>query len=356
MRPSDFLTSSYEYSGTFTLAPSRPYGRGSNDTITTPLGPFSIDTGGHQWTSAEAQYLSTFGYSYPEIQDWIKGQTAAQLAQKVTAEVNKMWGGQSTPSKRSGDIDRRQQVLEWSVSVAMRKFELDGRSFIVRLFVGDVPADPTTWYLSPSCAGSFVVLPPQAVPEGPLADVMAYDDISLVQALRNVGQDGQDVQTVVQYLTQKFQWRVQLVRLLVSWFIVLTDRLLRRWMIRSSLQTSTPVLRLRYRQRASRLRVVSTSFRHMGKRRRILRSRWGSRVGIPPLQREDVQCETSSFVCSLDCLVAYLLTQVYFSTVSNISIGDSFGLLVLEIENGTMQVHMEQVIFSFLGPNLRRWR
>ncbi|KAG0650056.1 Polyphenol oxidase 1 [Hyphodiscus hymeniophilus] len=211
MNPNNFLTSSYEYGGTFTIPPSKPYGIGPNDTITTLLGPFSTNTNGDQWTSASSQYLSTFGYSYPEIKDWIKGQTPAQLAQNVTAQVNMMWSGQSTPSKRSITVNGRQQVIEWSVALSIERFQLNGTSFVVRLFVDNVPADPQTWALSQSCVGSFAVLPQHTVPDGPLADVRAYDEISLVQALRNMGHDGQDVPAVVQYLTQNFQWRVQLM-------------------------------------------------------------------------------------------------------------------------------------------------
>jgi tyrosinase len=214
--PSNFLTPSYEYGGTFTLAVSKPMGTGPNDTLTTALGPFSTDTGGDQWTSSASQYLSAFGYSYPEIQDWIKGQTPAQLAQIVTAQVNMLYGGQGTPSKRSVTVDGRKQVIEWSVALTISKYQLNGRSFIVRVFVGDVPADPATWGVSDSCAGSFAVLPSPTVPTGPLPDVKVYDEISLVQALSSVGHDGQDVETVVKYLIDNFQWRVQLVCLPMS--------------------------------------------------------------------------------------------------------------------------------------------
>ena len=230
MNPNNFLTSEIEESGTFSLPPSKPYGPGPNDTVTTPLGPFSTDHSGDEWTSAKSEYLAAFGYSYPEIQDWIKGQTPAQLARNVTAKVNMMWGGQATPSKRSVTVDGLQQVIEWTVKLSIKKFELGGQSFIVRLFVGEIPDDPLTWGLSQNCAGSFAVLPPQTVPEGPLADVTLYDEISLVRALSNVGYDGQDVLSVVQYLTGNLQWRVQLVCLLLSlWNDCLTDWCVDQW-------------------------------------------------------------------------------------------------------------------------------
>lgn len=95
---------------------------------------------------------------------------------------------------------------------------MNGQRFSVRLFVGDVPADPTTW--STSCVGSFAVLPPPQAFSGSAANVTTYDEVSLMKALSRIGNDGQDVQTVVEYLTASFEWRVQLV-----WFLLLRIRL-----------------------------------------------------------------------------------------------------------------------------------
>jgi len=83
--PNYFLTPYIEYYGSYGIAPSQPYGPGPNDTLSTPLSPFSTNSQGTQWTSASSQYLETFGYTYPEIQDW--NQTPAQLSSSVTAQV-----------------------------------------------------------------------------------------------------------------------------------------------------------------------------------------------------------------------------------------------------------------------------
>ena len=216
--PDNFLTSFPEYYGTYAIAPSAPYGPGPNDTVNSPLPPFSTNSNGASWTSASAQYLSAFGYTYPEIQDW--NQTPAELSSNVTAQVNMMYNP-PTPSKRSVaprsvTADGREQVLEWSVALSVSRFEMDGQRFIVRLFVGAIPEDPTTWATSQSCVGSFAVLPPPQAPIGPMPDIKAYDEVSLVQALMSVGHDGQDVGAVVEYLKGNLEWRVQLVRLLSS--------------------------------------------------------------------------------------------------------------------------------------------
>ena len=205
--PNYFLTPYPEEAGTFALAVT--FYTGLNDNLNTPLEPFSTNSQGTFWTSQTAQHLGTFGYTYPEIQDW--NQTPSELAANVTKQVNSLYSGQTdaTPSKRFVTADGREQVIEWSAGIRISRYETNGQRFFVRLFVGDVPADPTTWGMS--CAGSFAVLPPPQPLSGSAPYVTAYDDVSLVTALRSVGNDGQDVHTVVEYLTANFGWRVQLV-------------------------------------------------------------------------------------------------------------------------------------------------
>ena len=153
---------------------------------------------------------------------------------------------------------------------------MNGQRFIVRLFVGDIPDDPRTWATSESCVGNFAVLPPPQAPTGPAVDVKAYDEISLVQALMGVGHDGQDVSAVVRYLKENFEWRVQLVcLLLLDWLFGDLVLMWNRWTARLSQQTSIQVWKLWSRRRSSRLRGISTSFRAMGRRLYIRRSRRG---------------------------------------------------------------------------------
>lgn len=239
--PNNYLTTNPEYYGTFALAPSAPYGPAPNDTLSTPLEPFSTNSQGTAWTSQSVEYLSSFGYTYPEIQDW--NQTPSQLSQNVTAQVNALYSGRSTPSstKRSVAPDGREQVIEWSIALSVSKSEANGKTFVVRIFVGNVPTDPSTWITSESCVGTFAVMPSSQAPNGQLPDVKAYDEISLVQALEDVGQDGQDVQTVVEYLTENLEWRVQLVRIPLDETFITSRLLFDRWMARLWIWISTRV-------------------------------------------------------------------------------------------------------------------
>jgi hypothetical protein len=287
--PHKFLTPYPELYGTFTLALSEPYGPGPYDTLATPLKPWSTDTKGSAWTSQSCEALSTLGYTYPEIQDWSK--TPSQLAKSVIAQVNTLYSDQAFPAtpatshkfiKRAMASGSGQQVIEWSVAISVPKFQLGGKRFIVRLFLGNVPSDPNTWATSSSCVGSFAVFPPSQVPAGLLPDTKAYNEISLGAALKGVGNDGQDVQGVVAYLRSSLQWRVQLVRdvvFLVLWFVI-CDADLNSSMVQSCLLISIRIWMWWSRRRLSRFQGVCMSFQPMGRRRRILRSQRGSKVGI----------------------------------------------------------------------------
>jgi tyrosinase len=202
IHPGSYLTPSPENSGTFTIVP------GPNSTLSTPLAPFSLDKQGDFYTSATSQSLSTFGYTYPEIQDW--NQSPQQLQAIVISKVNALYGPSSPNSKRAIAAPGS-NVTEWSVAVSVSKFALNGRRFIIRIFLDSVPDDAKSWATSMNCVGSFAVLPPPSRVAGPLPDTKIYNEISLVEALEARGYDGQDIDATVAYLTGHLQWRVQTV-------------------------------------------------------------------------------------------------------------------------------------------------
>jgi tyrosinase len=204
MNPSSFLTPLEDYDGTFTIAPD------STDTLTTPLEPFSINTQGTFWTSAKSQNLSAFGYTYPEIQDW--NQNATELASNVTAQVyNLYYTPPSAASSSRRSTEGRTKFIEWSARISVSKYEFNGKPFFVRLFLTGVPENPKDWATSSACIGSLVLLPGTQQSIGLQPKPLSYDEISLMKGLSAVGNDGQDVRAVVDYLTDHLEWRVQLV-------------------------------------------------------------------------------------------------------------------------------------------------
>jgi len=123
-----YLTQMPEGQGTFTIPP------GTQDTMNTLLEPFSSNGRGQFYTSSTAWKMNTFGYTYPEIQDW--NQTPSQLQSNVIAAVNKMYNPQSTPTKRAATPGGL--AKEWSVGLSVSKYDLEGERFIIRVFLGAV--------------------------------------------------------------------------------------------------------------------------------------------------------------------------------------------------------------------------
>lgn len=203
MHPNDYLTPSHEIYGSYTIVP------GGDVTLSTPLAPFSKNQQGDFYTSSSSQALSTFGYTYPEIQDW--NLNTVQLQNVVTGRVNSLYGPSSRKSRRDASATER-QVTEWSAAISVEKYSCDGHRFIIRLFLEAVPEDPKDW--GTSCIGSFAVLPsPNRIvdPSPPAMPAMAYNELSLDDGLNARGYDGQDTAVTTEYLKQNLHWSVQLV-------------------------------------------------------------------------------------------------------------------------------------------------
>ncbi|OWP06274.1 hypothetical protein B2J93_2512 [Marssonina coronariae] len=207
LNPEAYLTPQLDQSGTFSLAANNVH------TASTPLEPFAADGDRPYFTSSSVRQISTFGYTYPEIQDW--NQSPAQLKSNVTAAITTLYGpGGSKIKRRAGDAPSTdllpgQPTREWSVGIRVSKFDLGGERFIIRLFLGAVPQDAGTWATDPGCVGSSPVFPPPAPAAGPLPQVMAYSEVSLVRALHELGETTHDASVMTAYLKEHLNWRAQ---------------------------------------------------------------------------------------------------------------------------------------------------
>ncbi|KAA6415653.1 MAG: hypothetical protein FRX48_00369 [Lasallia pustulata] len=90
--PGSYTTPQSDAYGTFTNSP------GGIEDIKTLLTPFHSDNSGTLYTSATARSISSFGYTYPEIQDW--NVTTTQLSANVRSAINALYSPSSTPSKQ----------------------------------------------------------------------------------------------------------------------------------------------------------------------------------------------------------------------------------------------------------------
>ncbi|KZS90427.1 Di-copper centre-containing protein [Sistotremastrum niveocremeum HHB9708] len=120
----------------------------------TPLAPFHTDTAGTYWTSNDAREWLKYGYSYPELQQWLpKYRTGGRFNQElykadIAKQVNALYsdtrqilltrGPQSSRSSRgsAGHIVSSVEGHDYVVNVAYERFALAGLSFTIHIYIG----------------------------------------------------------------------------------------------------------------------------------------------------------------------------------------------------------------------------
>ncbi|KAI9698509.1 MAG: hypothetical protein M1836_004090 [Candelina mexicana] len=223
--PNSYVTPQVNQFGTFTTNP------GASEDVNTPLTPFHKDTAGNFYTSVTARQTRTFGYSYPEVQDW--GVDATTLAKNTRAAFKKLYDptNQFTPrslSSRqlkitegnvvSGGILRNVSAntyREWLINIEVDKYALSG-SFLIHFFLGaSPPTDPASWSTDPSLVASFGVFVSSNTSSLPTdtGAVIIYGQVPLTRKLVAAVSAGtlQDLEpgTITPYLASNLQWRVQ---------------------------------------------------------------------------------------------------------------------------------------------------
>jgi len=94
-------------------------------TADTPLKPF-LDDKNEFWTSKRSTSTRAFGYTYPGVEDW--GTTPEELAKRVMAEVNRLYGPKAKAAAISaGDGQRKEYSAEIKVDRADSALPLPGR-------------------------------------------------------------------------------------------------------------------------------------------------------------------------------------------------------------------------------------
>jgi tyrosinase len=192
--------------GTFTIAPS------TIEDSATILTPFSTNAVGDWYTSDTSRYMKTFGYTYPEIQDW--NQDATQLAQTVTAKVNALYAPKGrTHRKRHPRDMAATKEHEWFANMGIDKRNLKELGTVsVMVFLGNPPADPSAYKGASNLAGSLTAFVP---PNFSAAhESWTYGEVSLQDVLKKAALPDYSEATVVTYLTQHLQWKVQTVCIL----------------------------------------------------------------------------------------------------------------------------------------------
>jgi tyrosinase len=96
------------------------------------------------------------------------------------------------------------KTQEWFVNIAVNKFDL-GSSFIVLIFLGDVPADSSTWKIA--SVGTLFVSTPPYYKKG--ARLTTHGEVALKEALKAANLSDHTEAGVIDYLTKNLQWKVQ---------------------------------------------------------------------------------------------------------------------------------------------------
>jgi len=208
VNPHTWITPLSDQYGTFSISP------GTTESASTPLEPFSISANGPWYDSSSARFTSTFGYTYPEIDDWNK--TSAQLKSDVSASINQLYNPNNAFSRRSStfksQLDGRgsQQTREWFVTLRVSKFDLQGQRFIVVIFLGSVPSDSSNWQSASNMVGSFPVFPPPLPPTTSVGypQIIANSEYSLEDGLKAKGIDTQNLDVVERFLKENLVWGV----------------------------------------------------------------------------------------------------------------------------------------------------
>jgi len=85
--PDQYMDAVHELAGTFTVEP------GAIENASSPLTPFHSDSAGDFWTPDSSRNLTTFGYTYPELQN-------AKNVSDVVEAITDLYGPSTTLSQR----------------------------------------------------------------------------------------------------------------------------------------------------------------------------------------------------------------------------------------------------------------
>ncbi|MCJ1436170.1 hypothetical protein MMC27_005548 [Xylographa pallens] len=156
--PTSFTSPEADAYGTFTNPP-----KGIED-ANTPLTPFHASANGTLYTSTTARATRTFGYAYPEVQDW--NTTAAQLATTVRATVNNLYNPAPATGKRSPPGQRASKKraananaapYQWAINIAADVSQLPTPLFL-HFFLSTPPPSPQAWSAAPNLIASLPLL------------------------------------------------------------------------------------------------------------------------------------------------------------------------------------------------------
>jgi tyrosinase len=192
--PDKWITPTISGGSTWTIQPG--------DTLdeNTPLTPFTMADGVTRYTSKTSRFTKNFGYSYPDVKDWLFT-NATKLAANVTARVNQLYNADGTlaplavPQTIAGRVVvKRAETRAWTVFVKVPN-NATGTAFSVKFASAGTPV------------GDLVIMAPPSKEEVAAgANKITYGQFALNDALNGI--DPTDIASVVSHLKGNLQWQV----------------------------------------------------------------------------------------------------------------------------------------------------
>src|SRR6266480_3220044 len=177
---------------------------------TSNLLPFHSDAYGNFWTSDSVRNLTTFSYTYPELQSGNIGD--------VVKAINTLYGSQLSGSvskhKRQtySNNDTTSNPKQYIANIKTQKYAFD-TSYSIYFFLGKPSSDPAQWPFDSHLVGTLGVM--SSLQSGTLPPVVVSGSVPLTEKIHEYVDEGlissMDDDVVTAYLKCELQWAVKMV-------------------------------------------------------------------------------------------------------------------------------------------------
>jgi tyrosinase len=201
--PDTWVEDAEQYTGTFAVAKGSVLGPAS------PLAPFHMNALGDMWTSTTSRNWTSFGYTYPELENNPSNAT-------LTSSINQLYKPQTQglnntnitiPATDGNNTNVTTQATDYLCEV---KMPTDIKiSYSVRVFLGEPSTNPVDWPTDDNYVGQLATMSSPRIN----SSVIVTGNIVLTEKLAQKHASGEleslDKETVMTYLKKNFSWRIQ---------------------------------------------------------------------------------------------------------------------------------------------------
>jgi len=190
--------------------PSYWYTKGQILDETSNLLPFYSDGSGHFWNSDSVRNLTTFSYTYPELE--------SGNINNVISAINTLYGSQSSGSfskhrrQTYSNKDTTSNPKQYIANIQTQKYALE-TGYSIYFFLGPPSSDSEQWPFDSHLVGTMGVM--SMMQSGNLQPVVVSGSVPLTQKIHKYVDEGlissMDDDVVAAYLKCELQWTVKMV-------------------------------------------------------------------------------------------------------------------------------------------------